>query len=373
MRDTRCFLCSTETDKVCQSCEMINFCTSNHLSTHRPDEDCLPYKIEYMEGVGRIVVAVRDIIAGEVVLTETSLVSGPGCKTPPVCVECLSDWSGESVCCACGWPVCGDKCGLGERHQVECNVLARCPVQDRPDFVKSKQLGSCPEFALIFPLRLALLAQNSDYKDRLGLLMDHKEDIGRHPNYENKWNKPVIEHLTKTFDSGVTKYDLLRGIGIFCTNAAYMGHRNGRWLLPTFSFLSYSCVCNSRFFISPEGKVVVRAQTPIKSGEEITISYFPNHQGNVLRRQTIQDLWFFTCTCRRCQDKTELGTFLSSVKCRKCKDEKEGFLLPEDVSNLQSGWECGNCGILISHITMLKLVHTLSTEVKKQRYGSSRC
>ena len=97
MRDTRCFLCSTETDKVCQSCEVVNFCTSNHLSTHRPDEDCLPYKIEYMEGVGRIVVAVRDINAGEVVLTETALVSGPGSKTPPVCVECLAEWSGESL------------------------------------------------------------------------------------------------------------------------------------------------------------------------------------------------------------------------------------------------------------------------------------
>jgi len=310
-------------------------------------------------------VAVRDITAGEVVLTETALVSGPGSKTPPVCVECLADWSGENVCCECGWPVCGEKCAMGERHQVECTVLARCPVQDRPDFVHSKQLGNCPEFALIFPLRLALLGQNSD-RDRLSLLMDHKEDLERHPNYENKWNKPVIEYLTKTFDSGVNKDDLLRGIGIFCTNAAYMGHRNGRWLLPTFSFLSHSCVCNSRFFISPAGKVVVRAQTSIKSGEEITISYFPTHRGNVIRRQTMQDLWFFTCTCLRCQDKTELGTFLSSVKCRRCKDEKEGFLLPEDVSNLKSRWECGKCGISISHSTMIKLVHTLSAEVKNK-------
>ena len=32
-----------------------------------------------------------------------------------------------------------------------------------------------------------------------------------------------------------------------------MAPRTGRWLLPTFSFLSHSCVSNSRFFISPGG------------------------------------------------------------------------------------------------------------------------
>ena len=47
--------------------------------------------------------------------------------------------------------------------------------------------------------------------------------------------------------------ELLRGIGIYITNAANMAPRTGRWLLPTFSFLSHSCVSNSRFFISPGG------------------------------------------------------------------------------------------------------------------------
>ena len=47
--------------------------------------------------------------------------------------------------------------------------------------------------------------------------------------------------------------ELLRGIGIIITNAANMAPRTGRWVLPTFSFLSHSCVSNSRFFISPGG------------------------------------------------------------------------------------------------------------------------
>ena len=51
----------------------------------------------------------------------------------------------------------------------------------------------------------------------------------------------------------MVREELLRGIGIYITNAANMAPRTGRWLLPTFSFLSHSCVSNSRFFISPRG------------------------------------------------------------------------------------------------------------------------
>jgi len=158
----------------------------------------------------------------------------------------------------------------------------------------------------------------------------------------------------------MTKDEVLRGIGIFCTNAAYMGHKNGRWLLPTFSFLSHSCVCNSRFFISPHGGVVVRAQSLIKAGEEITISYFPTNRGNILRRQTIEDLWYFRCSCARCLDDTELGTFLSCVKCRKCQD---GIFLPSSTSQ-ESDWKCNACGLSISENTLIKLTRTLQEEAK---------
>ena len=324
------------------------------------DTPCLPYRIEYREGVGRMVVAVRDIMAGEVVLTDTALLSGPGSSTPPVCCDCLSPWTGDYVCSMCGWPVCGPECEAGENHRIECPVLARCPKDKRPNF---EAAGNCPEYALIMPLRIALLEKESEHKDKLELLMDHKEDIVGDAKFEDKWNKPVIEYLTKTFESGITREEILRGIGIFCTNAAYMGHKNGRWLFPNFSFLSHSCVSNSRFFISTEGKVTVRAQTAIAEGEEITQSYFPTHKGNVLRRKTIKDLWYFTCTCARCEDRTELGTYLSSVHCRACKG---GYLLQTDIANLTSDFDCDNCEASISYDTMISLIETLSSEMKNK-------
>ena len=77
-------------------------------------------------------------------------------------------------------------------------------------------------------------------------------------------------------------------IGIFLTNAAFMGAKKGRWLFPNFSFLSHNCLANSRwttssvgktqkylfrFFVSPTGRVVVRAQKEIKEGEEVCTSF----------------------------------------------------------------------------------------------------
>merc|ERR1712156_245084 len=49
----------------------------------------------------------------------------------------------------------------------------------------------------------------------------------------------------------------------------------------------------------------------------------------------------FDCTCSRCQDPTEMGSYLSAIKCFKgCED---GFLLPIDPMNLNSNWHCSIC------------------------------
>ena len=85
-------------------------------------------------------------------------------------------------------------------------------------------------YAAIIPLRLALLArrEGSQLAGRLGLLMDHREDIETRyhhhhlhchpchhhhcrPGFREKWTEPGIEFLTETFDSGVTREELLKG------------------------------------------------------------------------------------------------------------------------------------------------------------------
>merc|ERR1719348_534944 len=85
----------------------------------------------------------------------------------------------------------------------------------------------------------------------------------------------------------------------------------------------------------------VVAQRDIAKGEEINVRYTPGDQDSLLesvmsRRSKIKDGWCFECCCKRCEDPTEFGTYLSGVSCGKCK---KGHLTPR-----VSDWVCGSCG-----------------------------
>ena len=58
------------------------------------------------------------------------------------------------------------------------------------------------------------------------------------------------------------------------------------------------------------------------------------------------DSKYFTCECRRCTDPTELGSYLSALKCSKCS--ADNFLLPENPLDLESNWVCSSCPECIS-------------------------
>ena len=46
-------------NKVYQNIQQ--YCTEEHLKLHRPEKLCFPFKVERKEGVGRYLVATRDI------------------------------------------------------------------------------------------------------------------------------------------------------------------------------------------------------------------------------------------------------------------------------------------------------------------------
>ena len=180
--EKRCFLCRTlinsldnELNKnICTFCprdsETIYYCSDEHFSAHRgqshqkprqkscapnskaisdvsekspststenekvnsvePTKICWPFRIETQPNIGRIMVATRDIRAGEIILEEMPAVWGPNNKSSAVCLECLrpaikvtftsvddegkEDKGGISIntCSKCHFPICGDKCKL---------------------------------------------------------------------------------------------------------------------------------------------------------------------------------------------------------------------------------------------------------------------
>ena len=114
--------------------------------------------------------------------------------------------------------------------------------------------------------------------------------------------------------------------------------------------------------------VVVRAQTDVKAGMEVTIPYKDPFSGNIVRRESIRNLWYFLCYCENCQDVTELSTYVSAVRCRMCMpSEEEGcryFLLPAGSEDLHADWSCSQCQNIISNKTIVMLVKGLKNKVR---------
>ena len=70
-----------------------------------------------------------------------------------------------------------------------------------------------------------------------------------------------------------------------------------------------------RFSVHEDNSVMrVRAMKPIRAGEELTIQYKGPMLGNAARNRKFLEHWKFQCDCPRCQDPTEVGTFLSAVR-----------------------------------------------------------
>ena len=66
---------------------------------------------------------------------------------------------------------------------------------------------------------------------------------------------------------------------------------------------------------NPTQFITLRARVPIRAGEQLTTRYkhFMHSKWDI--QAMLQKEWLFTCTCMRCQDETELGSYFSSLKC----------------------------------------------------------
>jgi hypothetical protein len=72
-----------------------------------------PGVVKTDDKIGRYITASRDIGAGEVIITEEALVTGPSGEPSPhkICLGCYKVITGEPVDCSiCKWPMCSEKC-----------------------------------------------------------------------------------------------------------------------------------------------------------------------------------------------------------------------------------------------------------------------
>lgn len=114
-----------------------------------------------------------------------------------------------------------------------------------------------------------------------------------------------------------------------------------RGLYPLSSFLNHSCVPNTRNIFQKDYTMSVFATKDIKAGEEILTCYTGFLWSTPARRCQIYKTKKFWCKCRRCDDRTEMGTNLSALKCinKNCV----GILLPVLPTDPRTDWNCDNC------------------------------
>ena len=119
-----CFICQKSAFKRCKKCGEVSYCES-HEKFHNNDEllGCFPFKVDCLEGVGRVIKASRDIAAGEEIFREKEMVIGPSRSIPPVCLGCGRRVNGLVRCTGCRWPLCNLSCSELDLHTAEeCKI-----------------------------------------------------------------------------------------------------------------------------------------------------------------------------------------------------------------------------------------------------------
>ncbi|CAK1555581.1 unnamed protein product [Leptosia nina] len=354
------------------------------------DNGNIPYEVHSSEELGRFLIATRDLFPGDVILTESPIVFGPKAMPNPEanipCVGCYKPIFTDigERCSRCGWPVCSGNCqGLTDHrhHGIECQILS-----SRPECVLNNMTDYYRHDALL-PLRCVLLQKVDPEKWNQVLdMQSHMES--RLPGSEayEEANEFIVEYLIKHFIDKLDKEvklkylpevskELLHKIcGIIDTNALEIRLPDGSELNGLYaktSILEHSCIPNTKhtFNVKPKNindlyNISVKIVVPIDKGDHIATMYSHALWGTQARRQHLKDTKYFSCKCTRCSDPTELGTYLSAMKCMGDGIEPCGGIhLPEDPLEDETDWTCSKCKVRVANSQVNAIVGQMSEDV----------
>ena len=82
----KCFFCCKDCENTCENCQLA-FCSSKHFEVHKQNGKCSPWFVEIKPGIGRTVLATRDIQPFELVMRDTDLL-GMVMMDAKACVDC---------------------------------------------------------------------------------------------------------------------------------------------------------------------------------------------------------------------------------------------------------------------------------------------
>ena len=188
-------------------------------------------------------------------------------------------------------------------------------------FIISKLL----EIARIFRLKKS----SPEKWNWLNRFMSHQDERNKSEEFR-KLSEIFLHVLHNAGLDTVDKTSLDHLLGILDTNSI-SSDSSMQLLFPYLSLASHSCIPNCEHWITGT-KATLRAKRKIFAGEEITIRYSYLTLHSHLLQTVIKNAWYFSCSCTRCCDVSEVGTRASQFQCENCR---EGFL--------QESGDCYRC------------------------------
>ncbi|CAG7836590.1 unnamed protein product [Allacma fusca] len=309
-----------------------NISPADHPSVHLNQTNVAYNAFEVMTDseTGKYIVATRDLEPGEVVVEEGPLAYSPvNFSVKDNCITCIT--CGKTVetkailrCLKCKWPFCSARCQWHKSH-----TGGECEMFTFKDF-KYEQLSpnkrdSCYVILMIRTFRLS--QQQPDLFRELMSLVEATPD-----NFSDHESLNKIMRLCNT-----------KGIS---TNIFHpKPERTLTFVYSKASLFAQSCAPNCKF-------------TPV-----------PTYK----RQQKFISRMGQPCKCRRCNDPTEFGTYISAISCRNCQnlegdDTNLGYLLSHSPSDIgkYSTWRCNLCGGMQLASKFLPKVEVILDQLKSK-------
>eukprot|EP00094_Tigriopus_californicus_P009904 TCALIF_09550-PA protein Name:"Similar to msta Protein msta, isoform B (Drosophila melanogaster)" AED:0.04 eAED:0.05 QI:0/1/0/1/1/1/2/0/547 len=347
-----CFLCGRGCVNLCQNCKSVAFCSREHYLAHHQRKYCFPFQFFTDSTLGtKTLIATRDIKPLELIFFEWNLVLGPNWSLNPIgnpsCLDCCKPVENSYKCGHCGLPVCNETCQIGSNHQLECQLW-----RTKPDLISSLWSESVELVTLaIMPTRLIQAKKfNPKVDNRTRYLYENRTLA----EGSKSWNdiKAALTVLMREFvDSNeISEVDMTATLDLVRTCSLITTEDRERALFPIFSQFSHSCISNCKFVVYPNKTLAVLSKTIIKAGDELTISLVPALEPTWKRRAKLYRDHLIECSCRRCRDPRELGTYLSALICQRCsipathttgtEVDEVGCILPINPLEHDTKWAC---------------------------------
>lgn len=315
------------------------------------------YNVAQSEKLGRYLQAAKDLAASEVILREKPVAVGPMISSKDyVCFACLRflpkmKKMSQYFCTKCNIALlCGSICQEESKYHTsdECEIL-----RNNKD-LSSENVEDI--IGVLLPLRLWLLKQRDpgawEQVESMEAHMQKRRNTSVWKDREvNVIN--VIKALNLIPDHDASTSELLQQLcGILDINVFELrcpGGMDGlflRGLYTAASLMAHDCRGNTHLTVDDKFQLTVYASLPIQRGETVFFNYTSSFLGTSGRREHLRGGKYFECECSLCEDPYEMGSYMSSIVCPRCRRGYMGIENPLTINPYEKSvkWQCNRCG-----------------------------